>query len=87
MIYSILECDLPVCPLLQASQKLTMARYATATATEIRPQLDSNPVLTSTVPLDSRQFGLEHKHVLLVIAVFWLSVFCGIVYVGNFVQL
>ena len=33
---------------LQASQRLSMARYTTGTATEIRPQRDSNPVLTST---------------------------------------
>ena len=32
----------------QASQRLSMARYATSTATEIQPQQDSNPVLTST---------------------------------------
>ena len=32
----------------QASQSLSMARYATCTATEIRPQPDLNPVLTST---------------------------------------
>ena len=33
---------------LQASQRLSMARDATGTATEILPQLVSNPVLTST---------------------------------------
>ena len=33
----------------QASQRLNMARYATGTATEIRPQRDSNPVPTSTL--------------------------------------
>ena len=32
----------------QASQRLSMARYATGTATEIRLQWDSNPVLTCT---------------------------------------
>ena len=31
----------------QASQRLTMSRYATGTATEIQTQRDSNPVLTS----------------------------------------
>ena len=32
----------------QANQRLSMARYAAGTATEICPQWDSNPVLTST---------------------------------------
>ena len=32
----------------QASQRLSMARYASGTATEIQPQQDLNPVLTST---------------------------------------
>ena len=32
----------------QASQRLSMARYATGTATKIHTQRDSNPVLTST---------------------------------------
>ena len=31
----------------QASQRLSMARYATGTATEIQTQRDSNPVPTS----------------------------------------
>ena len=31
----------------QASQRLSMARYATSTATEIQTQWDSNPVLTT----------------------------------------
>ena len=31
----------------QASQRLSIARYATGTATEIQTQRDSNPVLTS----------------------------------------
>ena len=31
----------------QASQRLSMARYVTGTATEIQTQQDSNPVLTS----------------------------------------
>ena len=33
---------------LQATQRLSKARYATGTATEIRTQRDSNPRLTST---------------------------------------
>ena len=32
----------------QASQRLSMTKYTTGTATEIRPQRNSNPVLTST---------------------------------------
>ena len=35
----------------QASHRLNMARYATGTATEIRSQRDSNPVLASTFQL------------------------------------
>ena len=35
-------------PASQSKTNISMARYATGTATEIRPQWDSNPVLTST---------------------------------------
>ena len=40
----------------QASQRLSMARYATGTATEIRTQRDSYPVLTSA----SQQVAARH---------------------------
>ena len=40
----------------QTKQRLSMARYTTSTATEIQPQPDSNPVLTSASQVAGMRF-------------------------------